>query len=65
MAFPNAQVLDFEGMKGRLLSNSYAPGPGHPDHEPMLEDLERLHRRHAIDGLVTMEYRTVVYAGTL
>ncbi len=33
---PHRQRLDFDGLRGRLLSSSYAPPPGHPNHEPML-----------------------------
>ena len=29
------------GVEGRLLSSSYAPGPGHPQHAPMLSELRR------------------------
>ena len=42
--FDNAQRFDFEGVRGRLLSSSYAPGAGHPNHEPMLAEL-RAHLR--------------------
>ena len=37
-AFPNQQVFDYEGLKGRLLSSSYAPDIGHPNHDPMLRN---------------------------
>jgi SAM-dependent methyltransferase len=60
---PNEQVFDWEGLKGRLLSSSYAPNEGHPGHAPMLEALERLFRKHAHDGNVRFEYDTQVYWG--
>ena len=37
--FPNQQHLDFVGLKGRLMSSSYAPEEGHPQHEPMIAGL--------------------------
>jgi SAM-dependent methyltransferase len=60
---PSEQVFDWEGLKGRLLSSSYAPNAGHPGHEPMLRDLERLFREHAEEGRVRVEYDTQVYWG--
>ncbi len=63
--FENRQVLDLDGLKGRLLSSSYAPQPGHPGHEPMLADLQRLFERTSIGGCVTLEYDTRAYLGSL
>lgn len=63
--FANRQVLDHEGLRGRLVSSSYAPPEGHPDHGPMLEALESLFESHARDGVVVMEYDTEVYSGTM
>lgn len=63
--FPNQQSLDFDGLKGRLMSSSYAPEPGHPQHEPMLAGLGELFRRHARDGRTVFPYRTLVYFGPL
>src|SRR5207248_1566546 len=48
--FPNRQTFDFEGLKGRLMPSSYAPGPGHPPHAPMLAGLRALSGRHAQRG---------------
>jgi SAM-dependent methyltransferase len=60
---PNEQVFDFEGLKGRLLSSSYAPNVCHPGHEPMLAALERIFREHQRDGRVRFEYDTEIYFG--
>ena len=62
---PNGQVFDFEGLKGRLMSSSYAPEPGHPNHAPMLEHLRQLFDRHQANGKVEFEYETSVYYGRL
>jgi SAM-dependent methyltransferase len=59
------QVLDFEGVRGRLLSSSYAPNVGHPDHEPMLAELRRLFDAHAEDGRIRVDYATQLFVGAL
>lgn len=65
VAFENAQVLDFEGLKGRLHSSSYVPGEGHPSRTLMLEELGRLFERRQVGGIVRLEYDTRVYFGPL
>jgi SAM-dependent methyltransferase len=59
--FANQQVFDFAGLKGRLMSSSYAPEPGHPEHEPMIAGLRALFERHNRAGEVVFPYRTLVY----
>ncbi len=61
--FPNAQRLDYAGLEGRLLSASYAPGPEHPDHAPMLAALRRIFDARQVGGQVVLEYETRVYSG--
>jgi SAM-dependent methyltransferase len=63
--FENRQNFDFAGVKGRLLSSSYAPEAGHPQHQPMLDELAAIVRAHQADGAVTFEYDTNVYYGQL
>ena len=63
--FDNEQVFDFDGLRGRLASSSYAPEPGHPNHAPMMGALEALFRRHERGGLVTVAYDTKVFYGRL
>ena len=62
-AFPSSQDFDFEGLKGRLLSSSYAPEAGQPGHAEMLQELERLFNAHQENGRVQFIYDTVVYYG--
>ena len=61
--FPNHQEFDFESLKGRMLSSSYVPSAGHPDHEPMIAELRGIHERHQVSGKVDFEYDTRVYLG--
>lgn len=63
--FANQQVLDFEGLRGRLMSSSYAPEPGSPDYEPMIGILREVFARHERDGHITMPYSTLVYFAAL
>jgi SAM-dependent methyltransferase len=61
--FDNVQSFDFEGLKGRLLSSSYAPQSGHPKHLPMLKALRQLFDKHAARGEVEFSYNTQMYVG--
>jgi SAM-dependent methyltransferase len=63
--FDNAQTFDLDGLKGRLLSSSYVPGPGEPGSGAMLREAEELFREYQSDGRVTIEYDTKVYYGHL
>lgn len=61
--FDNYQVLDLDGLKGRLLSTSYLPADGEPSADDMLREAEELFHRHKSDGKVTVEYDTKVFYG--
>jgi len=63
--FENVQRLDFEAVRGRLLSSSYAPEPGHPNYEPLLAELRRIFDAGQSVGTVAFEYDTNVYWGHL
>ena len=63
--FPNLQTLDYAGLEGRLLSSSYAPAPGHPEHQPMLAGLRALFDRFSEHGVVAFPYETRVYYAQL
>lgn len=60
---PYAQRLDFDGLQGRLMSSSYAPKEGHPNHAPMLAALRELFTRTERQGTVEFAYDTLVYVG--
>jgi SAM-dependent methyltransferase len=63
--FANEQIFDFDGLRGRLLSSSYAPGPQHPDHARMLAALRQLFDAHHEHGFVRMEYDTELFFGPI
>ncbi len=63
--FDMRQEFDYAGIEGRLLSSSYAPGPEHPQHAPMLSELRRIFDANAVDGRATFEYKTRMYFGRL
>ena len=60
---PSEQVFDWDGLRGRLLSSSYAPNVDHPGHAPMMDALRRIFDEHARDGRVAFEYDTEIYLG--
>jgi SAM-dependent methyltransferase len=63
VSVPNEQHLDREGLVGRLLSSSYAPRPGEPDHDDTFAELRAMFERHVVNGNVTMHYATVAILG--
>lgn len=63
--FAYQQLFDFEGLRGRLLSASYAPEADHPSFSPMIEELRRLFDATQQDGKVRFDYDTEVYYGKI
>jgi SAM-dependent methyltransferase len=63
--FDHGQRLDYESLSGRLLSSSYAPREGHPNHAPMMQALRELFDRCVVDGRIGFDYDTVIYVGQL
>lgn len=63
--FSNSQEFDLEGLTGRLLSSSYAPLSGHPNHEPMIRQLNHIFNHYQQRGLVSFNYTTEVFWGKL
>jgi len=62
---PYEQVLDWDGLRGRLRSSSFVPPEGHAGYEPMMKELERIFRAHEQQGHVHLEYWTRMYCGQL
>lgn len=63
--FDFKQVFDFEGLKGRLLSASYAPEPTDPRFDQMIEELRAVFEANKKNGTVDFDYETEVYYGQL
>lgn len=59
--FPNAQTLDFAGLKSRLCSSSYTPGPGDARHAPMIDELKLLFANYSESGKILVSYTTKIY----
>lgn len=62
--FPNFQMLDLAGLKGRMLSISYVPGEG-DENKRIMKEVKELFDRYNNGGMVKIEYTTRVYYGKL
>ena len=63
--FDNAQVFDYESLKGRVLSSSYMPMEGHPKYLMMISELQKIFREYQAGGTVEFEYDTELYYGRI
>lgn len=63
--FSNHQLFNYEGLKGRLLSSSYAPPENHANYKLMLQHLREIFENHQKNGIVSFDYETNVYIGKL
>lgn len=59
--FANAQTLDFEGLRGRMLSSSYMPPENDPVFPAMNEELQSLFAKYAENGKIQISYDTNVF----
>ena len=60
-SFPNVQTLDFDGLKGRILSSSYMPNDGDENFAPMLAELRELFADYEKDSRIEILYTTNIY----
>jgi SAM-dependent methyltransferase len=63
--FDYRQEFDYRGLEGRLLSSSYTPAAGEPNHVPMLRELKRVFDTYKESGRVAFDYKTRVYYSRL
>jgi len=63
--FDNTQILNKEALAGRVRSSSYGPAPEHPQFEAMMSEVERLFELYSFNGMVTIEYDTLVYVAAM
>jgi SAM-dependent methyltransferase len=65
MQLANCQSLSLDLLIARVESDAYAPKPGHPEYEQLIEGLTELFHRHAANGVVELKYRTRVFLGRI
>lgn len=63
--FANSQEFDLEGLKGRLMSSSYAPVETDAAYAPMMKELERIFDLYHSDGSITIRYDTKMVYGRI
>lgn len=63
--FKYSQILDFEGLKGRMLSSSYIPTEEDPNFKDMISELKNVFDKNQINGHIEIPYDTEVYYGQL
>jgi ubiquinone/menaquinone biosynthesis C-methylase UbiE len=63
--FSNYQLLDEDGVLGRLASSSYMPGREHQNFPSMLDDVKMLFQRHNFGGKVKLTYTTRLFYFTM
>ena len=61
----NEQIFDFEGVKGRLLSSSYAPNTGDLNFDPMISQLRKIFDRYQKSGKVSFGYDCNLFLGKI
>lgn len=61
--FPHTQALDYDGLRGRLASSSYAPRADHPRYAATIDALRALFEATSEDGRVSFDYDTRVFLG--
>jgi SAM-dependent methyltransferase len=59
--FPNVQVFDFDGLRGRLLSASYMPSEDHPSFPALEKELKELFTKHSENDRIRLLYDTNIY----
>jgi SAM-dependent methyltransferase len=63
--FPNKQIFDLEGLRGRFFSSSYTPAYGTELYIEYDRELERLFNRCRENDCVEIRYRTETYLGEI
>ena len=63
--FQNRQTVDFNGLKGRMLSSSYIPAEENPRFSEMIKNLESLFAQHAENGKIDILYDCKIFYGQL
>lgn len=64
LSLRNEQVLDWDGLLGRLSSSSYVPSKDSIKFQAMKKRLMEVYERNQQEGVVIMEYLTQIYIST-
>lgn len=64
-SFSHSQYFNFEGLKGRLLSSSYAPLEHENSYKPMMNRLEKIFKEFSANEQVEFEYICNLYYGKI
>src|SRR5690606_101812 len=56
VSFPNEQVFDLAGIRGRLLSSTYMPDENYPSYGAMIDELALLFAKHAENDRIKVFY---------
>jgi hypothetical protein len=65
MQLSNGQSLTLDLLIARVESDAYAPKPGHPEYELLIQGLKELFDRHAANDAVELQYRTRIFLGRI
>ena len=60
-SFPNEQVFDLAGLRGRLLSSSYMPAEDDPSFPALEKELQNVFAKHAENDRIKVFYDTNIY----
>jgi SAM-dependent methyltransferase len=63
--FSNSQTVNFDGLRGRMLSSSYIPSEESPRFFEMIKNLESLFAQHAENGKIDILYDTKIFYGRI
>lgn len=63
--FSNTHELDFDGLKGRLLSCSYSPHIDASNYELLMNKIEELFEMYNHNGVIDFQYSTTIYSGLI
>jgi ubiquinone/menaquinone biosynthesis C-methylase UbiE len=61
----NRQILDLDGLLGRMSSSSYVPSPDLPAFDRIVDDLTALFEQNQQNGKVAFDYETRLFIGQL
>jgi len=63
--FDNEQVMDYDSLKGRILSASYIPTEDEPGFEAMIADIKKMFNTHQENGKVKIVYIAEIVWGMI